>query len=220
MSIRPIKFAPNENYHIYNRGVNKMNIFIDHNDYDRFMKLMYVSNSTTNKKFTDIETSPGKAWTLEKDSDLVDIVSYCLMPNHFHFILREKIENGISIFMHRLSTSYSMYFNKKYDRNGALFQGKFKSEHINNDNYFKYLFSYIHLNPIKLIQKDWKEIGIKNIDVAQKYLLKYPYSSFLDIIEKINRIESKIINKLSIPNYFGSPENFKKEIFDWLIVKI
>ncbi len=219
MSIRSVSLIENENYHIYNRGVNKMNIFISHSDYDRFLKLMYISNSINAKKFSDVETSPGKAWTVEKDGEIVDIISYCLIPNHFHFILKEKVKNGISTFMHRLCTSYSIYFNKKYDHSGVVFQGKFKSEHINNDNYFKYLFSYIHLNPIKLIQNNWKEIGVINLTEAQKYLFEYKYSSFLDITEKIDRVESKIINKSSIPSYFGSPENFEKEIFEWLDYK-
>lgn len=215
MSIRSTPLVSGEYYHIYNRGVNKMKIFTDFYDYDRFLKLLYVINNKTMKKFSDIETSPGKAWTFEKDEALVDIGLYCLMPNHFHLILKEKETGGITIFMHRLATAYSMYFNKKNQHSGSLFQGKFKSSHINNDRYFKYLFSYIHLNPVKLIQKDWKEVGVKNINKTKKYLLKYKYSSYLDFIGG-KRNESKILNTSVFPNYFPSSKLFEKEIFEWL----
>ena len=94
----------------------------------------------------------------EKEKPLVSILSYCLMPNHFHLILYEHTENGISKFMGKLLTAYSMYFNKKYDRSGPLFTHPFRSEHINNDSQYMYIFSYIHLNPLSIIQKNWKKI--------------------------------------------------------------
>jgi len=215
MSIRETPFICNEYYHIYNRGVNKMEIFINNKDYNRFLKLLYVINNTALIKFSDIETCPGKAWTFEREETLVDIGAFCLMPNHFHLLLKEKREGGITIFLHRLSTSYSLYFNKKNERTGALFQGKFKSEHIKNDAHLKYLFSYIHLNPIKLIQNDWKETGIMDINGSLEYLSRYKYSSYLDFIEE-QRYESKILNISAFPDYFSTAELFKKEIFEWL----
>jgi putative transposase len=216
MSIRATPFVCDEYYHIYNRGVNKMKIFIDYNDYDRFLKLLYSINNTTLTKFSDIETIPGKAWTFERDETLVDIGAFCLMPNHFHLLLKEKTKTGITIFLHRLATSYSTYFNKKYKRNGSVFQGKFKSEHIKNNRYLKYLFSYIHLNPIKLVQRDWKEKGINNLNKTKQYLNKYKYSSYFDY-KNGKRNESKILNSLVFPNYFPTKEKFEEEIFEWLI---
>ena len=91
------------------------------------------------------------------------------MPNHFHILVKEKIENGISKFMGKLTTGYSMYFNKRYDRTGSLFQGVFKSVHADSDEYLKYLFAYIHLNPIKLINPEWKENGIKDKNRANAF---------------------------------------------------
>lgn len=218
MSIRTIPFACDEYYHIYNRGTNKMKIFIDHNDYNHFLKLLYAINNTAPIKFSDIETSPGKAWTFKREDTLVEIGAFCLMYNHFHLLLKEKIEGGITMFLHRLATSYSIYFNKKYKHSGSVFQGKFKSKHLKSDYQLKYLFSYIHLNPVKLIQKDWKETGINDIQKTQEFLSRYKNSSYLDFIEK-ERNESKILNKLAFPDYFSTTELFKKEIFEWLNYK-
>ena len=115
--------------------------------------------------------------------------------------------------MRKLSTAYAMYFNKKYNRTGSLFEGKFKSKHIGKDNYFNYLFSYIHLNPIKLIQSDWKENGIKNKKEAISYLTDFQYSSFQDFYS-MSRKESKIINKSSLPESFKY--NHINELFEWI----
>jgi len=97
---------------------------------------------------------------INRGEQLVNIVTYCLMSNHFHLLIYEKTEGGISKFMQKVTTAYTMYFNKSKQRTGALFQGKFKAKHASiNDNYLKYLVAYIHLNPIKLIDAQWKENG-------------------------------------------------------------
>ena len=111
-----------------------------------------------------------------------------------------------------------MYFNKKYERTGSLFEGKFKSAHADSDEYLKYLFSHIHLNPVKLIQSDWKEVGIINTTEAFEYLETYPYSSFFDY-NGIFRQEGSILSKDAFPNYFESPDLFRKEILEWINFK-
>ena len=116
--------------------------------------------------------------------------------------------------MKKLSTGYSMYFNKKHHRTGSLFEGKYKSEHADDDVYLKYLFSYIHLNPVKLIQSDWREKGIRNKDEALHYLSNFKYSSYLD--NKVARPESKIINRESFPDYFTTKESYDSEMEEWL----
>src|SRR3989344_7978889 len=132
--LRKISFAPEEFYHLYNRGVDKRNIFTCVNDYNRFVTLLYLCNNT---KPTSIEHElrSGRVFTellnTERGKLLVDIGAYCLMPNHFHILIREKDNNGISTFMKKLSTAYSMYFNNKYKRSGALFEGRFKAQHAN-----------------------------------------------------------------------------------------
>lgn len=216
MSLRKTSFAINEHYHIYNRGNSKQTIFRDSADYNHFIKMLYLCNSIRNIVNRDITKN---SYDYEREKTLVYIGAYCLMPNHFHLLIKEKMENGISKFMQKISTAYSMYFNKKYKRTGGLFEGKFKSQHINNDRYMKYLFSYIHLNPIKLIEPKWKDKGIKNKRKAIEFLGKYLHSSYLDYLEE-NRLRSKIINKENFPQYFPSKNSFEEEILDWLKYKV
>jgi putative transposase len=140
------------------------------------------------------------------------------MPNHFHILIHEKKEGGISLFMQKLQTAYTMYFNKKHDRNGSLFQGTFKAQHITKDVYLKYLFAYINLNPIKLIDLKWKENGIKNLNESEKYLNEYRYSSYADLIG-IKRIENKILDIFKFPEYFNSELKFEDFIKEWLSFK-
>ena len=129
--------------------------------------------------------------------------------------IKSKNKNDTATFLQRLQMSYSKYFNINNDRSGSLFQGKSKAEHITENNYLKYIFSYIHLNPVKLIEKKWEGSGIKNIEKIKEYLLKYKYSSYIDFVEK-NRNESKILNISVFPNYFPSSKSTKEEITEWL----
>lgn len=192
-----------------------MSIFNDDFDYKRFQVLLYIINSKETGKLSDIIKSPHPVWEMERGETLVNIGAYCLMPNHFHIILKVKDKENTAIFLQRLQMGYSKYFNIKNDRSGSLFQGKSKAEHIGKDLYFKYLFSYIHLNPVKLIQKNWKEDGINDIDYVKQYLSEYKYSSYIDF-SKTDRSESKILEKQEFPDYFPTKESFDKEIFEWL----
>ena len=221
---RNITLAPGKYYHIYNRGTEKRNIFTVKADYDRFLALLYFANGTEpvhieNLKRQQKERGSTLLNVLANDvrgEPLVDICAYCLMPNHFHLLLHEKTDSGISRFMQKIGNGYTGYFNVRHDRNGALFQGKFKATLVDNDNYLSYLISYIHLNPIKLIEPTWKETGIKNKIQAEKYLEHYPYSSYLDYFLNNNRTESIILNKNALPQYSESPIDFKRSITEWL----
>ena len=102
------------------------------------------------------------------------------MPNHFHILAQEIKEGGMSKFMQKVMTGYTMFFNKKYERTGSLFESSFKSIHVNNDNHLRYLLAYIHLNPIKIIEPTWKEKGISNKSKAKEFLKQYRHSSFSD----------------------------------------
>ena len=211
MSIRKINFAPNEYYHIYNRGNSKQKIFRNVRDYDRFMKLLYLSNSKNNFEFRNIKNH----YAIERGDRIVSIGAYCLMPNHFHLSLKELEDGGITRFMHKLQTSYSMYYNLIYKRSGALYEGKFKSQYLNNDNYLKYVFSYIHLNPIKIIDPHWKEGGVLNINNSINFLKTYKYSSYPDYLN-FSRVEKMIISPEDFPDFFLTKENLEKEIFEWI----
>lgn len=229
MGIRNVPLINGEFYHLYNRGNSKQKIFLDDEDYLRFIKLLYLCNSEYNINFRDdIVSRHIDAFDFDRGNELVHIGAWVLMPNHFHLYIysspkqglgEEKKLNNITKFMLKLCTSYSKYFNKKYRRSGKLFEDKFKSVHINKENQAKYLFSYIHLNPIKLIQGDWKEKGIKNKSESIKFLNEYKWSSYDDFLGIIRK-ENKIIDKASFSlNYFPNKEVFKKEIFEWLKLK-
>lgn len=218
---RKFSFSIGEYYHIYNRGTDKRPIFLSSNDYNRFILLLHLCNNTAQIDISNLIRG-GLSFTelmnIEVNHRLVDIGAYCLMPNHFHILVREKQENGISLFMKKLLTAYSMYFNIKHRRSGGLFEGPFRATHANKDEYLKYLFSYIHLNPVKIIDPKWKENGIANRVEAKKYLEKYFYSSYLDYLGT-KRKEEKILNKSAFPEYFSDVKDFEQFIDEWLNFK-
>ena len=195
MPIRKVPFVPNEFYHVYNRGNSHQIIYKTDADYARFMSLLYLANGTTAFDFREIEAD--QVFDFERGEQLVAIGAYCLMPNHFHILITPLVEGGVTTFMAKLATGYSMYFNKKHHRTGSLFEGRFKSEHANDDDYLKYLFSYIHLNPVKLIQSDWQQVGIKNGAETLEYLRQYLYSSYAD--NNLIRPGSNILNREKFP---------------------
>ncbi|KKQ34647.1 MAG: Transposase [Candidatus Nomurabacteria bacterium GW2011_GWB1_37_5] len=210
--LRKHPFIIGQYYHVYNRGVDKRIIFNNKYDYERFLMLLHLSNSSKpfvieqllnlqNMEYVDI-------FKIDRGNILVSIGSWCLMPNHFHLLLREEVENGISQFMKKLATGYAMYFNLKNERSGSLFQGPFKSKYIGNDNYMRKLFSYIHLNPLEIKYPSWKE-NIKQDKInSKKFLSLYRYSSYLDYLG-YERIEGNLINQNEFPKYFSNTKDFQ-----------
>jgi len=210
---RRIILSEGEYYHIYNRGVEKRTIFIDNDDRKRFQTLLYLCNGTEPIVYRLIQGE-----TLYKKNvgkKIVAIGAYTLMPNHFHLLIKEISEGGITEFMRKFTTAYTMYFNKKYERVGPLFQGAFRAEHVTQDEHLKYLFAYIHLNIVKLIEKKWREVGIKDAAKAVKYLENYKYSSYQDYCDKV-REEAVILSKDTFPEYFSEKHSFKKFVNEWL----
>lgn len=213
--LRKTALVSGEWYHLYNRGTDKRDIFTSDKDYERFLRLMYLCNSSVPADLKLQGETLYEATLFNRGETLVDLVVYCLMPNHFHFLVREKADGNISRFMQKLTTGYTMYFNKRHERSGALFQGVFKSQHAKDDQYFKYVISYIHLNPIKLIEPKWKEAGISDKDLASDYLRKYRYSSYPDYIGK-NRLEGALIDQPVLREFLQTPKNFEDSVTDWL----
>lgn len=150
--MRKTPFINGEYYHIYNRGTDKRNIFSDEKDMVRFFKSMIVFNCVDGvRSIRDIPniSQTSDVWEVKSEFEdknkMIEFVAFCLNPNHFHFILRQIIDGGISEFMKRLG-GYTKYFNEKHKRSGVLFQGKFKSIHINSNEYLLYLSAYVNLN--------------------------------------------------------------------------
>ncbi|MFZ2303842.1 MAG: transposase [Minisyncoccia bacterium] len=161
--MRDVPFVAGEFYHIYNRGVDKRDVFMDEDDLERFLQSMRVFN-TIEPCGSIFEQYYSRGNDTPSPSDmLVHIVCYCLNPNHYHLLLEEVAENGISEFMKRIGGGYTKYFNEKYERSGSLFQGRFKSVHIGSDSYLKTLSVYINLNNMvhkirsKFFRSSWME---------------------------------------------------------------
>jgi len=148
------RFEIGENYHVYNRGVEKRKIFLDEEDYERFFFILDIfndKNSTINTA-RRINISEGSRTSLrpKKKERIVDIIEYCFMPNHFHILAAPLVDGGLSKLMQRIGVGYTHYFNKKYKRSGVLFQGGSKSKHIDSNEYLLWIKQYIHLNPVEL----------------------------------------------------------------------
>lgn len=190
---------------------------MDDSDKEHFVELLFICNSS--RGFVSRDVPRGSTYVYERGDTLVDILAYCLMPNHFHLLIRGKEDGGTSLFMQKLLTAYSMYFNTKYARTGTLFEGKFKAKHADSDEYLKYLFAYIHLNPIKIIDSKWKEFGIQNRVEAQDYLTDYKYSSYIDW-QGNTRSESRILNRDVAPEFFSTTKDFDDFVNDWLDFKV
>ncbi|MEI8096688.1 MAG: transposase [Candidatus Moraniibacteriota bacterium] len=151
--MRKTIFAKGEFYHIYNRGTEKRTIFLDESDYTRFKESIVEFNvvdpigSLFENSFRKKNQLGGSTSKTENEK-LVNIVAYCLNPNHYHFILQQVADKGIEKFMQRLGTGYTMYFNNKNERSGALFQGKFKAVHIDSNIYLLHVSAYVNLNDL------------------------------------------------------------------------
>lgn len=169
MGIRNIEFAIGEYYHIYNRGVDKRTIFKDKDDVCRFFQSMDEFNNIEAVggiyKHSSIKNKITHNFNTPIPEHLVCFVAYCLNPNHYHFILKEVVEGGISEFMQRLG-GYTKYFNHRYKRSGVLFQGKFRAKHISTNEYLLYVSCYVNLNDrvhqlgskaSKLVKSSWGE---------------------------------------------------------------
>lgn len=211
---RKYSFGVGEFYHLYNRGNDRREIFLHQKDHERFIRLLFLCNGTKPVSFKETENIPLSE--IDRGEPIVDIGVYCLMTNHFHLLVREKQVGGISLFMKKISTAYSMYFNMKYDRTGKLYENAFKATHVDDDEYLRYLFAYIHLNPIKLFDPHWRENGIADRFGAKQYLKEYAYSSYLDYIG-ITREESAILGREAFPEYFSKKAEFETFIDEWLL---
>lgn len=223
MPIRKVQFENNEFYHVFNRGVEKRDIFIEDRDYLRFVRDLCIFNDDRfvlrSERRSPCMPHPGYGNTAVsgmRQEPFVNIICFCLMPNHYHLLIQQLNDNGISRFLAKIGTGYVHYFNTKYERVGSLFQGRFKAVHIDNDEQLKHASRYIHLNPVELTEPNWKENGVKNWNKANNFLENYRWSSYLDYIGKENF--SSVTNREFIMQYFDKkPEKYKKYISEWVM---
>ncbi|MFA5791483.1 MAG: transposase [Candidatus Paceibacterota bacterium] len=165
-----------EIYHIYNRGVDKRDIFSTSFDLERFLiSMKYFNTKKPVGSIYQCKLQKNKNNLVSGIIPLVEILSYNILPNHFHFILKQKIDGGVSEFMKRLLGGYTNYFNDKQKRSGSLFQGRFKSIHVDNDDYLLILLGYVNYNDfihnISDKKKKFTKSSIKEIETGNYYLL-------------------------------------------------
>lgn len=171
-------FTIGEWYHCYNRSIEKRIAFEDSRDYHRFLELLYLANDELplrrgdigNLKFDDVMNIP-------RGKKLVAVGAFCLMPRHFHLVLKEIADGGITAFMRKMGTAYALYFNSRHKRVGNLFLKPFKSRHVSADRYLQRLISYVHFNPAELYDPDWKTSHVADPRFLGERIAAYPYSS-------------------------------------------
>jgi len=220
-------FVNGEIYHVFNRGVEKRKIFQDDSDRFRFIHDLFEFNDTEpvlniNYRFNKNKKSMGKSMEVQPPyirrgmprELTVEILAFCLMTNHFHLLVRQRIDKGIVNFMQKLGTGYTMYFNQKHQRVGPLFQGRFKAVLVNKDSHFVHLPYYIHLNPLETIMPNWKEEGVTDFNRAVNFLESYRWSSYLDYIGKKNF--PSLTQRDFLLEFFGSCINYKQKTTEWL----
>jgi len=197
MPYRREQFINDEIYHIVLRAIDDNLIFKDDDDYYRGIFSIYEFNTTkpiTIRERRKIREQFKKAnrervsvsFEADERDKLVEVLTFCFMPNHIHLLLRQIKDNGITKFMRKVGAGYGGYFNRKYNRKGHVFQNRFLSVHIKNDNQLKIVFTYTHTNPISLIEPKWKEEGIENPEKVIEFLENYKWSSYQDYLGKKN----------------------------------
>lgn len=196
MPFRTIPFVVGEFYHIYNRGLEKQSIFNNRRDYSRFIQtLFYYQIQNPKPKFSTYRQS--KVFPVDSSKKIVEIIAYCLMPNHFHLLVKQLKDGGITEFMRRFIHSYTKYRNIKYHRQGPIFQGVFKAVRVESDEQLLHLSRYIHLNPlVSLLVKDLK---------------LYPWSSYNVYLDSKS---TQSISKEEILNFFSSLKDYEKFVLD------
>ncbi len=221
MSVKRPQLADNEIYHIVLRGVGDSEIFRDEQDYWRAIFSLYEFNTTApveiriqRKKRQSVNNGGQSSDTSDKRDLLIDLFAFCFMPNHIHLLVRQKIKDGITQFMRKLGTGYAYYFNKKYDRRGHLFQGRFRAVHIRSSGQLKVVFVYIHTNPVSLIDFKWKKSGTKDKEKAIKFLEDYKWSSFIDYVGGKNF--SSLTERKFLTEVFGGKNDCKAAVLDWV----
>lgn len=202
---RKLVFANGEYYHVFNRGVEKRVTFTSKREYIRAIDTLkyyrYHNLPIKYSKYVALEAKKRASFLINLNSFKlqVEIIAYCLMPNHFHFLLKQKEEGGIASFVSKFTNSYTKYFNTKHERVGPLFQGVFKAVRIEDDEQLIHTSRYIHLNPV---------VGFL---VTPEDLTNYAWSSFS---EYMISTEGGFINTEEILTFFKGNNEYKKFVLD------
>ena len=204
-----------ELYHVLNRGVDKRRLFLNDKDRARFVHDLWEFNDTEDAKnvwYRASDISGLRNHYMEKER-VVDLHGWCLMDNHYHLLISERVDGGLTKFIRRLNVGYANYFNERYKRQGTLFQGRSKKIHIRTDPHFLHILNYIHCNPLDYLKgaTDWRIQKISSATQALKHLSKYKWSSYQDYVGQHNF--PSILTTELFSDIF---KNYKKEIVEFL----
>ena len=223
MPARHSPLVENYYYHVFNRGVNKRQIFKTKYEYNRFLLLLkfynFIDYPIKYSKFTKLSGDQRQEiWNrLDKTKKHGDILSYCLMPNHFHLLLKQNSENGVTKLLGNLQNSYVRYFNIKNERIGPLFQGPFRAVRIDSEEQLLHVSRYIHLNPYSSgIVKDFNKLLIYSWSSLSEYVdgVKFPICKKDDILSSFKTRDSYKNFVLDNADYQKELENIKHLTFD------
>lgn len=212
--------------HALNRGVDKRKIFLDQQDYFRFIHDLFEFNDQERvdnssylfRKFRNNKSIDIASRYIRKErrprKKLVDIHVFCIMRNHYHLLLSPRVDRGVSKFMKKLNMGYSKYFNEKYERQGTLFEGRYKSVAVKSEAHFIHLPYYIHLNPLDQKFPQWRRRELRDYRKAMKFLESYRWSSHLDYLGKENF--PSVTKREFLMDFFGGAKGYKSSIRKWL----
>ncbi|MEK7606739.1 MAG: transposase [Patescibacteria group bacterium] len=215
MPYRKEEFANGEYYHVMNRGMDGSTIFRDQFDYKRFLEGLGEFNTDKPitiqlaRKLIKIDT---RCLSNPSAQKLVQILCYCLLPNHFHILIKQVVDGGVSLFMRKLCNGFAKYINIRHERMGHLFQGPFRAVRIKSDAHFMHISRYIHLNTFDLQYPEWREGKINDWAKALEFLEQYPWSSYPFYKEIRN---STICDSKEILTMFGGIGNYEKFLKEW-----
>lgn len=203
------KVVAGEMYHVYNRGVEKRIIYPSALYYRRFIDGMRAFNTTHPVVLREFMKGdhPTGIGSLFEGKKLVEIGAFILMPNHYHFLLRPTMDNGLALFLQKLGAGYSGFFNLKQARVGALFQGRYKIKRIDSDRYARHIQAYIALNALDYEMPEWRERGVHDREHAKYLLRSYPWSSYGAYMGKDNF--GGVLTRSFLDEIFDSPEDFE-----------
>ncbi|MCD6429536.1 transposase [bacterium] len=232
MPIKRPQIIKGEIYHVVSRAVEGVLLFKEEKDYFRMIHDLFEFNDENPTDWTyrqfyekrsrsEDNESHSEECSEEKNKRkrklLVAILAFCLMPNHMHLLVKQLQEKGISKFMRKIGAGYGLYYNKKYDRSGHLFQGRYRIVHVKSEAQLQTAFVYIHTNPVSLIVPNWREKGIpkdqlrKVIEFLEK---KYRWSSYLDYLGKRNF--PSLTSRDFLTRIMGGKEGCREYVNAWL----
>ncbi|MSU74453.1 hypothetical protein EXS57_01605 [Candidatus Kaiserbacteria bacterium] len=179
MTKRSAPFTVGEWYHCFNRSIEKRISYEDSRDYHRFLELLYLANDQSPLRRDDIGIRKfEEVLHIPRGKRLVTIGAFSLMPHYFDLVLNEVIEGGITTFMRKMGTAYTLYFNARHKRVGNLFLKPFQSLHVPTNRSLQHLVSYVHSNPAVLYEPEWRTNHVVDPQFLEEHLTAYPYSSF------------------------------------------